>query len=176
MGCGTSTPDKTKQRKEKLVTSVTLTSLVYGMPDSGQSFFINQMKRNFSQFGSFSQIVYSFIPIGTSRDSRSTWADELGKYENLICAFFFADVSSTGSSLLSIKTYNWLKSQIESKVTLKLVVQIRNPKDLTYFQFFQEEMGPGIEAITYSESQPSDFQKLNDIILATSASYRPQVD
>ena len=176
MGCFGSKEDTSKPSRNKVSTSVNLNILVFGMPDSGQNSFITQMRRIYSQVGNFSPVNYYFNPIDTSREKRGDWIKEYSAKENVIMSFFFADLSTNGSVLLSIKTYNWLRSQIDEQIPLKIVVLVKNPKDMNSFSFLQENMGPGIEALTFSDSQQSDLQKFSDIISAGAQSLNTKLD
>ena len=164
MGCLSSKPDNGKGPKERLGQSIPLSCLLFGLPDSGQIPFSIQMKKQFSQVGNFSTISYNFINIDSNREYREKWIEEFTKNPNVYLTYFFADISSNGSALLSIKTYNWLKSQMDDNIPIKIVCVIRKAKDTTILSFLQENLGKSDEIMTISESQPNDLAKFIDLI------------
>jgi len=137
--------------------------LIFGMPDSGQTVFQKAMERSFHQ-DSFSQSPYQFVPISTSRESRTSWLLEYQNRPKVVCSFFFPDLSSASSVLFSIRTLNWMKSQLGKTTPPRIVGFIKNAKDVTNFELLKSYLEPGIEATTFSDGNQTDIQKYVEVI------------
>jgi hypothetical protein len=127
--------------------------LIFGMPDSGQSTFAKTMER------SFTQSPYQFVPVSSSRDSRSSWLLEYENRPKVVCSFFFPDLTSASSVLFSVRTLNWMKSQLGKTQPPRIIGFIKNAKDVTNFELLKTYLEPDVDAITYSDGNQADVQK-----------------
>lgn len=167
MGCGPSKKDETRKKKTRNLLDDQNKSqvLVFGMPDSGHSNFIKAIEKYFYPVGGFNQNPFVFTAVPTDRASRSTWVECYSSPPKVITAFFFADVSSPASVLLSIKTFNWLRSQIiDNNPQPQIVACAKNPKQMTNFTMLKEHLPAGIEASTFNEQIQTDIQKYVEFI------------
>lgn len=163
MGCNQSGPKNDQGNKKRKLNQLKATILVFGLPDAGQAAFVDQMQKQFVTT-TFSQTTYAFVPVNTSRAARENWPDEYENNENVIASFFFCDISSPGSVLLSIKTYNWLISQLVDKPAPYLVAKNKTMLDNTNFTDLKKSMSDGVEIYQYADPTQQEFQKLADII------------
>ena len=165
MGCGLSGPDPSKKKKknDKLNTQLKVATLIFGMPDSGQNQAADILKKTFIN-NAFSQIQYVFNVEPTSREARLSWPQEYKSYENVLLSLFFADCSTPGSVLLSLKTLNWLTSQIDDSKKPVLVAKPRNQKEMTNVQTLKEQMPNNLSLLIIKDNSQQELQKLVDTI------------
>jgi hypothetical protein len=128
------------------------------MPDSGQATFAKAMERSFHGDTS-NQPSFQFVPISTTRDSRSAWLLEYENRPKVVCSFFFPDLTSPSSVLFSVRTLNWMNSQLGKITPPKIVGFIKNAKDVTNFELLKSYLEPGTEATTFSDGSQTDIQK-----------------
>jgi hypothetical protein len=164
MGCGGSNVAgaKTASTAQKEVPKPAC--LVFGMPDSGQSVFVKALEKSLHSPDSFKQPPFQFIPVATGRQSRSGWLLEFQSRPVILCSFFFPDLTSGSSVLFSIRTFNWMKSQLGDLKPPHVVGYIKTATDLTNFEQFKSHLEPGNEASTFTEGNQNDVQKYAAIV------------
>lgn len=163
MGCGHSKNEAPKTR-EKFGESEKLTFLVFGMPDSGQTPFIKTMEKSFSNTGGFNQNSVNFIAVSTDRSDRKNWVDEYTNQTNVIGSFFFVDVSSPSSALLSVKTLNWMMSQIDDKEPPLVVGYVKTQNHSINFKTLTDYLPPELQTDQFIETNQQDVQRLIDYV------------
>jgi hypothetical protein len=164
MGCGSTSAaaGKTANAPQKEVPKPAC--LVFGMPDSGQTVFIKALEKSFQTGDGFKQPPLQFVTVATGRQNRSGWLLEYQSRPVIICAFFFPDLSSGSSVLFSIRTFNWMKSQLADLKMPHVVGWIKTAADLTNFEQFKAHLEPGNEASTFTEGNQNDIQKYVAIV------------
>lgn len=169
MGCGASRTDVNKRKtRQPLGEQNKSTILVFGMPDSGQTVFVKSIEKCFYSVGGFNQNPFSFVAVPSDRESRRTWASEYENQPRVVASFFFVDVSSPASVLLSVKVVNWLRSQLRQEDPQPHVVAcVKNPKEMTNFTQLKENLAPGIEVATFNDQTQSDIQRYVEYISAS---------
>jgi hypothetical protein len=158
MGCGGSSASSTKPQKNAQAETPKDACLIFGMPDSGQSAFAKSMERSFHT-DSFTQSPYQFVPISSSRESRSSWLLEYENRPKVVCSFFFPDLTSASSVLFSVRTLNWMKSQLGKTPPPRVIGFIKNAKDVTNFELLKSYLEPDSDTMTYSDGNQADIQK-----------------
>lgn len=171
MGCGGSSAKEDKRPKDHIDSNKS-TILVFGMPDSGQSSFIKALEKCFGNVGGFNQNPYAFFEADTNRDSRNTWIEEYTNQPQVICAFFFVDVSSSASVLLSAKAYNWMKSQLGDQAPPILVANVKNQLEKTNFPLIAENL-PDVEVYEFVDTNTQQIQKMLEIITTQAQAHAP---
>ena len=169
MGCGGSRTDVTKRKTRQPLNEQSKSSiLVFGMPDSGQTVFIKSIEKCFYSVGGFNQNPFAFVAVPSDRESRRTWLAEYEKQPRVVASFFFVDVSSPASVLLSVKTANWLRSQLgKDDAQPHLIACVKNPKEMTNFTSLKEMLAPGVEVATFNDQTQSDIQRYVEYISAS---------
>ena len=160
MGCG---PSKETTKKKNNITEIKCsTCLVFGMPECGQSNFVKTMEKHFGNIGYFDQ-TFSFVIVPPQRDKRVEWVDQYSQ-PRVIASFFFADISSQAEALLSIKTLNWLTSQLVEQEPPFIVGYIKSQKDESNFAFLKRSLSLKYESSTFLEKDEANIQKFIDYI------------
>lgn len=171
MGCGASgTTTRPKGRARDAQQDQNKCSiLVFGMPDSGQAVFLKAMEKCFHAVGAFGQNPYVFVSVPSDRASRPNWPKEYERDQKVICAFFFADISSEAGILLSVKVANWLRAQVaQNYPEPRIVAYVKNPREIANFQFLKENMSPSVEPTKFND-EPADIQSFAEYIQKSAA-------
>jgi uncharacterized protein (DUF2126 family) len=134
------------------------------MPDSGQPVFVKALDKHFQQADAFNQSPYTFVPVPSARDSRSGWIQEFQNRPKVLCAFFLPDISSPASLILSVKTLNWMKSQLSEGAAPHVVAIVKNAKEQGNLATFQQLLDSSVEVGTFRDGNPADLQKYVDIV------------
>lgn len=166
MGCGASgTTTRPKGRaRDAQQDQNKATILVFGMPDSGQAVFLKAMEKVFHSVGTFNQNPFVFVAIPTDRASRPNWPKEFERDQKVVCAYFFANITSEPDILLSIKVGNWLRAQVgETYPEPKFVAYVKSAKDIAHFQILKENLSPSVEPLKFNE-EPADIQSFAEAI------------
>ncbi|EAY08921.1 hypothetical protein TVAG_464690 [Trichomonas vaginalis G3] len=143
MGCGGSVVDRKKNKKKNLNPQTKATCLIFGMPDRGQQAFADLMNKTFMTTA-FSQITYSFVVVDSSRISRKGWPKQYTQNDNVFISFFFPDFSSPGASLLSLKSLNWLNSQLKDQPKPIVIAKAKNAKEKPNLNTFQNQLSKDV--------------------------------
>lgn len=161
MGCGPSVDKKTNKKKknERLSTQLKYTCLIFGMPDCDENQAQELLSKTFMSTA-FSQLTYSFVAKGTSRADRVQWPAAYKEYEKILLTFFFADVSTPGSVLLSLKCLNWFTSQIDNTIKPVVIARARTQKEQPNIQALQENFPEGLELIVLNGNNAQEMQKI----------------
>jgi hypothetical protein len=177
MGCGPSVDKKSNKKKknDRLSTQLKYTCLIFGMPDCDQSQAQDLLSKTFMS-SAFSQLSYSFVSKGTSRSDRIQWPAAYKEYEKILLTFFFADVSTPGSVLLSIKCLNWFRSQINGNSEPIVVVRARTQREQPNIQTLQEKFPVGIELIILNGNNPQEMHKIVQRVNQAIQKNQEQVD
>lgn len=176
MGCNGSKSQVVNQDKARIGDTTKSTCLIFGMPDSGQTIFIKSIEKCFYSVGGFNQTPFSFIPVPTSREKRKGWIDEYTNHPRVIASFFFVDISSPASVLLSVKTLNWMRSQMVDLTPPHVVAYVKNPKDMINFTTLKEYLAPGVEASTFNDTNSTDIQKYVEYVTGCAAKHATPPD
>ena len=172
MGCGASKIDtKLPAPEKKSSSSSKATCLIFGMPDSGQEAFVSAMKDCFQKIGGHLENLFFFIVVPSERSYRPNWAKEYSNHTKVVASFFFADLTSNASILLSIKSYNWLRSQLVDRTPPNIVGHVKTEKETSNFMTMKEKLPPGVEASTFDENNQSDVQKYLEFIIGSVAKH-----
>ena len=174
MGCGSS--KETVKPREKFGETEKQTLLVFGMPDSGQNVFIKMIEKCFVNTGTFNQNQFVFYAVPTDRSDRENWVKEFTEQPNVIGSFFFVDVSSTASILLSVKTLNWMISQMGDQDLPHVVGLVKNPKESTNFTQLKEYLPPEIESSTFNDNNAQDIQKYVEYVNNCASKHSPATE
>jgi hypothetical protein len=134
------------------------------MPDSGQPAFVRALDKHFQQADAFNQSPYAFVPVPATRESRSGWLQEFQTRPRVLCSFFLPDISSPASLILSVKTFNWMKSQLAEDSTPHVVAFVKNAKEQGNLATFQQLLDPELEVGTFREGDQADLQKYVEIV------------
>lgn len=168
MGCGGSVVgNRGKSQKKKLNPQIKATCLIFGMPDRGQQQFADSLNKTFMTTA-FSQISYSFNVIDSSRMARKNWPKQYTQNENVFISFFFPDFSSPGQTLLSIKSFNWLLSQLKEEPKPIVIAKAKNPKEKPNFNSFQDQLPKDIEVYVPVDNGMEDAKKYYEYIKVAS--------
>jgi hypothetical protein len=143
------------------------------MPDSGQSVFIACLERGLHSADSFKPPPFQFVPVPAGHQSRSAWPLEFQSRPAGICSFFFPDLSSGPSVLLSVRTFNWMRSQLRGLKPPRVVGFIRTASDLANFELFKGYLEAGADAATFAEGSQNDLQKFASSIQTAAAAAPP---
>ncbi|OHS95274.1 hypothetical protein TRFO_02282 [Tritrichomonas foetus] len=175
MGCGHS--KDVVRPKEKFGETEKQTVLIFGMPDSGQSVFIKMIEKCFVNAGGFNQNPFVFTAVSTDREDRKNWINEYTTQPNVIASFFFVDISTPAAVLLSVKTLNWMCSQMaEGQDPPHVVGLVRNPKESNNFTQLKDYLAHGVEANTFNDNNQADIQKYVEYINACAAKHAPPTE
>jgi len=173
MGCNTSTSSSIPTEIRRPIIEKKSTCLVYAMPDSGQKKFILSINKCFEVLSGKNHIPFEFAEVSTNREDRWMWIDEINNHKKVIMAFFFVNITSESQILVSVKTLNWLKAQIDGKIPLYPVAYYRNQEELANFTKMKDLLGQNAEISTFSDENPSDIRVYSEHI--TSCLVRPMV-
>ena len=166
MGCTSSSAVTTAKKNREIANDQNKsTILIFSMPDSGADVFVKTLEKCFQSVGAFNQPPFVFKTVPNARSSRGEWLKEYDESSRVVAAFFFADVSSESSVLLSAKVYNWMRSQLdENQAEPRLVACAKTPKELANFQFLKDTLPPGCDPATFNDQQPGEVQKYAEYI------------
>ena len=161
MGCGPSVDKKgaKKKKNDRLSSQLKYTCFLFGMPDCDQNSTQELLSKTFMTTA-FSQLSYAFVAQGTSRFDRANWASAYTEDVKCLLSFFFVDLSSPGSVLLSLKTLNWFLSQIPDKEKPVVVAKVKNQKQQPNLQTLQETITPGLELLVLNGNNQQETQKI----------------
>ncbi|KAK8893272.1 hypothetical protein M9Y10_021689 [Tritrichomonas musculus] len=168
MGCGTSKVDTTLKEKAPTIQMAKSMCLIFGMPDAGQTNFVKSIQGCFSDIG-MKEGPFVFYLAPTEREYRTSWIEEYDKHERVIASFFFVDVSSVSGVLFSVKTFNWMRSQLIDQPPPHIVGLVRDQNELNNFSLLKEKLSPGIGVSTFNDLNPSDIQKYIEYITGCAA-------
>ena len=138
-------------------------TLIFGMPDSGQQQAADLLKKTFVN-NAFSQIQYIFNVVPSSRAERLSWPQEYKNYENVLLVLFYVDCSTPGSVLLSLKSVNWLTSQIEDGKKPIVIAKPRNQKESSNLQTLQDQLPNNLTLLIIKDNTQQEQQKLLDLV------------
>ena len=158
MGCGTSVAPPQSQPAKYVLTEMKSTCLVFGMPDSGQDIFIKSITNCFTGLGGPNRIPFSFIQVPSNREDRLNWVSQFQNHPRVIMSFFFVNVKSESQMLVSLKTLNWFRSQIQDIASIYPVAYAKTASEIAIFMKLKELLGNSIEISTFNEENPSDIR------------------
>ncbi|EAY17012.1 hypothetical protein TVAG_296910 [Trichomonas vaginalis G3] len=164
MGCGGSVVDRKKSKQKKLNNQVKATCVIYGLPDRGQQQFADSLNKTFMTTA-FSQITYSFVVADSSRLSRKQWPKLYSEYENVFITFYFPDLSSPGQTLLSVKSLNWLLTQLKPEDPKPIIIaKAKNAKEKPNLLTFQDRIPDDIQLYTPVDGEIEDAKKYYEMV------------
>lgn len=169
MGCFGSKPVKTKKKGVKQGDANNISLLVFGMPDCDQKAFATSFESVLNANIGFNQPRFVVVVLPTSRKERSTWPQLITQYTDIARTYFFADISSQSSALLSTKTYNWLKSILPKDKAPMVVCNVKNPQEQNHFNYLKEQLPNGTQTEQYSSNNIEPFY--NDMSAAMNARF-----
>ena len=160
MGCEPSVDKKTtkKKKNDRLSSQLKYTCFIFGMPDCDENSIQELLTKAFMTTA-FSQLSYSFVAKGTSRFERSQWPAAYTEDVKTFLTFFFVDLSTPGSVLLSMKTLNWFISQTPDKEKPIIIAKVKNQKQQPNMQTLQENI-EDMEIITLNGNNVQETQKI----------------
>jgi hypothetical protein len=134
------------------------------MPDSGQTVFVKALEKHFQNADTFNQSPYAFVTVPSTREDRASWMLEFENRPKVLCSFFMPDISSPASLMLSVKTLNWMKSQMGNYGQPHVVAIIKNAKEQGNFATFQQLLDSSSEIGTFRDGNQPDIQKYAEIV------------
>ena len=161
MGCGISVDKKAakKKKNDRLSSQLKYTCFIFGMPDRDENQTQELLSKTFMTTA-FSQMSYSFVAQGTSRFDRKNWASVYTEDIKVLISFFFVDLSTPGSTLLSIQVLNWFLSQIPDKEKPVVIAKLKSQKEQPNLQTLQEKLTDGLEILVLNSGNQQEMQKI----------------
>lgn len=144
--------------------------LAYGLPDCGQQTFVEQMSKHFSS-SSYSQTTFIFTNVDSTRSERNKWPQIYNETNNVLCVFFFCDVSTSGQVLLSLKSLNWLISQLVDSKPPIVVAKVKKAHDPNFI-YLKEQCS--ITPLQYVEGSNNDITQFVEVVNNAMTNFTPQ--
>lgn len=164
MGCGGSVVDRKKTKQKKLNNQVKATCIIYGLPDRGQQAFADSMNKTFMTTA-FSQITYNFLVADSSRMARKQWPKLITENENTFITFYFPDLSTPGQTLLSLKSLNWLLTQLKPEDPKPIIIaRAKNAKEKPNLLTFQERVPSDLTVYLPIDGGIEDTKKYYEMV------------
>ena len=150
--------------REKFGEAEKKTCLVFGMPDSGQTAFIKSVEKSFSSTSGFNQTNVAFLAVSTDRVERVNWVSQYTSNPNCIASFFFVDVTSPSSALLSLKTLNWMISQMGDIEKPLVVGYVKTQNHSINFKTLKDYLDPEMATDQFHETNQADVARFIEYI------------